>query len=282
MASLRTFLTHTTLSLALLAPITALAAEQPTASPLTPAATSLQVPILQGKIAETMNSAGYTYLLLDTAQGQTWAAIPETRVELGQTVALQPGITMTDFSSKTLERTFPSIIFSPGLEGTKPGDGDTTAVPPTAEPATPTSFDAALSAERHGHGIADILPGDGRSPGSSGAVVPAAAISIDKAEGPNGYAVEECFAKAKELNGKTVLVRGKVMKISRMIMGKNWVHIQDGTGDAKANQHDLVVTTLAEPKEGSVVTVEGVLAADRDFGAGYTYAVLIEDATIKE
>jgi hypothetical protein len=90
--------------------------------------------------------------------------------------------------------------------------------------------------------------------------------------------VEEIFKKAKELNGKTVQVQGKVMKVNMNIMGRNWIHLQDGSGDPLTNTHDLVVTTAATPTEGAVVTAEGKMVADKDFGAGYAYAAIIEDA----
>ena len=72
------------------------------------------------------------------------------------------------------------------------------------------------------------------------------------------------------------------MKNSRMIMGKNWVHLQDGTGDAAKQQHDLVVTTKDDPKDGDIVTMEGTVAANKDFGAGYVYKVIIEDAKVEK
>jgi hypothetical protein len=72
------------------------------------------------------------------------------------------------------------------------------------------------------------------------------------------------------------------MKISRMIMGKNWLHLQDGTGNPLKNQHDLVVTTTEDAVEGTVVTVEGPLSAERDFGAGYKYDVIVENAKVEK
>jgi hypothetical protein len=119
------------------------------------------------------------------------------------------------------------------------------------------------------------------SGGSQAAVVPSADVEVEKAEGENAYTIGEIHEQRTELSGQTIAVRGKVMKVSRMIMGKNWIHIQDGTGDPAASTHDLVVTTSAEPEQGAVVVVEGALQADRDFGSGYKYDVIIEDAEIK-
>ena len=65
-------------------------------------------------------------------------------------------------------------------------------------------------------------------------------------------------------------------------MGKNWLHIQDGTGDPAKGTRDLVVTTADLAAVGDVVTVSGTLARNKDFGAGYKYKVIVEDATIKK
>lgn len=280
MSFVHPFCTRATLALLLLTP-GLIQAETQTPPPQVAATAeaSLDDLALSGKIAETMSSNGYTYLLLDSDRGKIWVAIPETQVKVGQTVTCQGGNTMFNFTSKTLNRTFDRIIFSPGLS-------KITASAPAAESAKSEKeggFEAALRAENSSaHGAS--LGGDAAllsaSPGSTGAIVPSAQVNVNKATGPNSYAVGECFEQGKNLQGKTVRVRGKVMKISRMIMGKNWVHLQDGTGNPLKNQHDLVFTTATEPKEGEVVTLEGILAADRDFGAGYKYAVIVEDAKI--
>ncbi len=70
---------------------------------------------LSGKVAETMNSGGYTYVSLEKNGKKTWVAIPETKVTVGQEVSCQPGMEMKNFTSKTLNRTFESIMFSGGL-----------------------------------------------------------------------------------------------------------------------------------------------------------------------
>jgi len=70
---------------------------------------------LSGKVAETMNSGGYTYVCIESGGKKTWVAMPETAVKVGQEIACQPGGEMKNFTSKTLNRTFESVIFSPGV-----------------------------------------------------------------------------------------------------------------------------------------------------------------------
>ena len=119
--------------------------------------------------------------------------------------------------------------------------------------------------------------------GSKGTVVPAEeAIKVGKTSDSNAYTVAELYEKGDKLDNKNVLIRGKVVKVSVGIMGKNWLHIQDGTGDQKNNTHDLVVTTQDKPSVGDVVTVNGILYKDKDFGSGYKYDVIVEQAHIKK
>ena len=100
---------------------------------------------------------------------------------------------------------------------------------------------------------------------------------IAKAEG--GHTVAEVFAARTELQGKVVVIRGKVVKVNAGIMDRNWVHIRDGSGHEGTN--DLTVTsTGAVPAIGDTVLVVGTLGLDRDFGMGYQYPVILEDAEV--
>ena len=92
--------------------------------------------------------------------------------------------------------------------------------------------------------------------------------------------LSEVFEKKADFNGKQITVKGKVTKYNPGIMGKNWVHIQDGT-DFKG-EYDLTITTLGTVELGSVVTFTGTIALDRDFGYGYKYGIIMENATLVE
>ncbi|MFV0436679.1 MAG: DNA-binding protein [Desulfopila sp.] len=241
-----------------------------------------------GSVVETMNASGYTYMLVDNGGQKTWVAIPETTVAVGDQVNYSPGMEMKDFHSKTLNRTFATIVFSAGLDNEQAATdgGAAAATSKTAGEETPhanASFAAAVAREQQVDQTAapaDPAAMPEMSGGSSGAVVPFATVSVTKAPGDNSYTVAEIFQEAKKLQGATVRLRGQVVKFSPAIMGRNWVHLQDGTGDPMNNTHDLVVTTDATVAKGDTVIVEGVVAADRDFGAGYTYMAIVEEAKI--
>ena len=229
-----------------------------------------QLAAFSGKVVETQDVSTYTYVRLDDGAGrQIWAAVPRTQVEIGEEVALKGGTVMTNFNSKTLNRTFESIIFASGLVR---GSGNKIAR--TAAGANGGSADAVQPATSP-HGMTPQS-----SSGSTRAIVSFSGVKVEKSTAQNGYTVGELFAKAVNLNNQKVTVKGRVVKISPNIMGKNWIHIQDGSGDPSTNTHDLVVTSSAVVEKDTVISVEGVLAADKNFGSGYRYDVLIEDAVV--
>jgi hypothetical protein len=105
-------------------------------------------------------------------------------------------------------------------------------------------------------------------------------IHVDKANDPDARTVAEVNEKVAELKDQPVVVRGQVVKYNPGIMGKNWIHLRDGTGSAAERSNDLLVTSLEQAKVGDVVTARGIVRMDKDFGYGYRYQVLVEEATL--
>jgi hypothetical protein len=207
---------------------------------------------LSGKVVETMNAGGYTYVCIQKSGKKTWVAIPETQVKVGEDLTFNPGQEMRGFSSKSLGRSFDSIIFSDGIANAAPA-------------------------------IDRSKPVDANHGGSKAAVAKTTEkIKVEKAEGANAYTVAEIFAQKTKLDKKTAVVRAKVVKVSANIMGKNWIHLQDGTGDASKGTSDLVATSDDLPEVGVVVTAKGTVAKDKDFGAGYKYTVIMEKTSIQK
>ena len=200
-----------------------------------------------GKVIQSMNSGGYTYVLLQKKGGEkVWLAMPQTQVQQGKDMTFGPGMEMANFESKTLKRTFDKIIFSEG----------------------PVGSTGAAAAK-----------GEEKSPGSMGAVTQASGkIKVEKAA--NGHTVADLYRLKGKLDRKKVVVRGQVVKVSAGIMNRNWIHLQDGSGTADKKNNNLVVTSQALPLVGDVVTATGTLYKDKDFGGGYKYAVIIEKAEL--
>jgi len=107
-------------------------------------------------------------------------------------------------------------------------------------------------------------------------------VKVPKATGADARTVAEIITDRTRLKGKTVAVRGRVVKFTSAVMGKNWVHLRDGSGTAAENTHDLVVTTADEAKVGDVVIANGVVTTDVKLGSGYSYDVLVENASLKK
>ncbi len=203
-----------------------------------------------GKVVETMSTAGYTYVQVDTGKEKIWAAAPEFPVQVGDEVSVPMGAPMKNFQSKTLDRTFDIVYFVSGI--TAGGTAPATAKRPAAKmPGGMSKPVVTASKDMDFSGI--VKPHDGKT-------------------------VAEVYAEKEALAGNDVKVRGKVVKYSAMIMGKNWIHLQDGTGTTGTN--DLTITTTATAKVGDTILASGVLSVGKDFGAGYSYDVIIEDAVV--
>ncbi|MFA5909610.1 MAG: hypothetical protein WC815_12590 [Vicinamibacterales bacterium] len=226
------------------------AAPAPSAPAAPVAAVAPDAGTMTGTVAETMNSGGYTYVRLQTPRQDVWIAADEFPVKTGERLTAAINMPMENFTSKTLNRTFPLIYFVTGVA--REGESLPTA---SAVPALAGSHDSAAA--------------------------PAAAQVVEPiAPAPGGRSIADVWANRKALAGKVVVVRGKVVKAIPEVMGKNWFHLQDGSGSAKDGTNDLTITTSATVKVGDIVTVSGTLAVDKDFGSGYAYEVIVENATV--
>ncbi len=215
-----------------------------------------------GKVTETMDAGGYTYVLVDTGTNKVWAAATKFQVKQGDSVTVPDAMPMKDFESKSLNRTFPMVYFASqiAVNGAKPGAEQLPAGHPPI-----------------GGGTVGDLP-SGHPPVGARPSLPKTDFTGLK-PAKDGKTVAEIYAASASLAGKSVKLRGKVVKYNASIMGKNWLHLQDGTGSAGSN--DLLVTSTDEAKRGDTVLVEGKVVRNKDFGAGYKYSLLLEEAKVK-
>ena len=216
-------------------------------------------PPLQGKVLEVKDVETYTYLRLKTKDGEIWAAVNKAPVKSGADVTIVNPMIMKDFESKTLKRKFDRIAF-----GTL---GGTAAAPAAAAAAAPAAAPATDMGAMHAGMAKPVEVGD---------------VKVAKATGADARTVAEIVSGRVALKDKPVVVRGKVVKFTPGVMGKNWIPLRDGSGAAADGTNDVVVTTKDETKIGDVVLVKGVVRTDRDLGSGYKYAVLVEDATLQK
>jgi hypothetical protein len=201
---------------------------------------------LAGEVLERIDVEKYTYLRIgEPGALGTWAAVPSAKnVRVGDRVSVRSAELMTQFASATLKRTFDAIYFGVLGDGVGSNVGDSAANSP--------------------HAVAAAAGGQ--------------VEKVARAKGALGRTVAELFAERAALEGKTARVHAVVVKCVEGVLGKNFLHVKDGSGSAADS--DLAVTTSALPVLGSRVLLEGTVAKDKDFGMGYRYPVLLEDARL--
>jgi hypothetical protein len=195
----------------------------------------------RGKIKEVIHTSSYTYLNLDENGKEVWIAIDKQPMNEGDIVYYLDGLEMRNFKSDELDRTFETIYFIQDISD-QPIAAQQPMVMGSTEPMKPT--------------------------------LEKIDVSIEIPEG--GVSIAELYTNMEKYKGKSVTVRGKVTKVNTAIMNRNWIHIQDGTGDDK--HFDLTVTSDDNPQVGDIVTYWGVIDTDKDFGMGYYYELILEEA----
>lgn len=210
-------------------------------------------------IDEVVDGGNYSYIRYTQDGMEYWGAINARPLEVGKTYYYRDALEMKNFQSKTLDKVFPSIWFI----------NDFSEEPPQNKAMGSMETMGGKKAQR-----SDNLADDHHK-----ATDVHKQIEVEKAEG--GYSLAEVFEKKSQLAGQEVLVRGKVVKINSAIMNKNWIHIQDGT--SYNDLFDLTITTEENLsfKVGDVVTFKGKLELNKDFGYGYKYDYIVENASIQ-
>jgi len=235
--------------------------------------------VMRGKVLEKIDVSQYSYLKIKTASGDVWAAVERTDKKVGDEVGVGNAFPMQNFESKELNRKFDVVYFG-SLAG---ADGKVAAMPPAMG-------GGAMGGGAMGGGMPPPAGEAPANPAQMAAQHQAAATGgpsdvkvekVAKASGADARTVEEVWSQREKLKGKPVAVRGKVVKFTP-VMGKNFLHVRDGSGTAEKKTNDVTVTTADNAAVGDVVTVKGVIAVDKDFGSGYAYPVMIEDAKVNK
>ena len=212
---------------------------------------------LTGKVGETMDAGGYRFINLQDGQHAIWAATEPCHVKVGDRVTMPVGTVMPNFRSASLNRTFDEIHFVDHIDiGGQPGMGA-----PAADAGTG-------------------LPGGHPQIGAQSQHTPAPTLAEPIKQPAGAKSIAEIFAQSKTLAGQEITIKGQVTKFNAAIMGRNWVHLRDGTGTAGSD--DLLVTTDAAATVGTIITVRGKLVIDQDFGSGYAYSVMLEKAAVQK
>lgn len=197
----------------------------------------------QVTVKEILQASAYTYLYVNDGEKDLWLAVTKMDAQVGDQYYYDGAMEMSDFKSKDLDRTFESVLFVQAIS------------------KDPILKDMQENGSKQ---IKEVVANEN--------------IHVETPEG--GISIGDLISNKSEYDQKTVIVSGQVVKYNPAIMEKNWIHLQDGTGEVGTN--DLTITTQFESKVGDVITIEGVVTLDKDFGAGYAYEIIIEDATLKQ
>jgi hypothetical protein len=197
---------------------------------------------LKAEVKEVIQTSAYTYLRVSNNNQETWIAITKQDIKEGSTVYYKEGLKMENFTSPELQRTFEAVYFVQEIS------------------------DQPLKAKMP----QELMGSEPKKP-----VLSKLEIKIEQPEG--GISIGELYSKRYEYSGKTVMIKGQVTKVNIAIMERNWIHLQDGTSHGE--NFDLTITTVHEPKVGDIVTYSGTLVLNKDFGSGYSYELLLENAS---
>lgn len=191
---------------------------------------------------EVLNTDKYTYVRGKENGQDVWIAVLKQAVKIGDSYVFRGGLLKKNFESKEFNRNFETLYLVSDFREEGAGAASTPAPTPHSNVQGGSTVEAPTS-------------------------VAAAAGAIK---------IADLVANLKKHEGKSVKVTGKVMKVNNMIMGRNWVHLQDGSG----KNLDLTLTTTEQVQLGSTVTMEGTLVLNKDFGAGYKYDYIVEGAVL--
>ena len=196
-------------------------------------------------VKEVLQTSSYTYLFVNENDQDYWMAASKIDARVGDQLYYNDAMEMKDFKSKELDRQFDRILFVQNISD-KP---------------------ISLKTEKQ-----KISNHKGKKPDE-----PKEDIQVEPA--PDGISIAELYKNRNNYTDKKVIVRGKVVKINNNIMNRNWVHIQDGTNDA--GNYDLTVTTQENVNVGDIVTIEGTVSLNKEFGSGYSYELIVEGVSLK-
>ena len=205
--------------------------------------------IYYGEILEIKGAMGYKYLKVDENGTELWVAIANAPVSVGDRIGYDKKTVMKNFESKTLGQKFKEVIFA-------------------SDVYLPQKVEKPKSMKEMLH-LKDSSQNEEEEPSKP---------FVKK----DAYTIEEVHMWRKHLDGQTISLEATVYKVSHQIMKLDWVHLGDGTGNEKKLTDDLVFTaTSSSIKAGDKVIATGKVVVNKDFGFGYFYKVLIQDAAFQ-
>jgi len=200
-------------------------------------------------VQEVLHVNAYSYIRAVENGQEKWIAAPTTVAEVGATYYYGKAMEMNNFESKELGKNFGTVYF--------------------VERISKSAEEATMPLTENPHANNTI-------PEPTKPVIEKKEIKVEKLT--NGISIGELLKNKEKYNNTIVTLKGEVTKYNASIMNFNWFHVQDGSDFE--GEFDLTVTTAATVKAGDIVTFKGKVTLNKDFGAGYFYKIIVENAEI--
>jgi len=207
--------------------------------------------LMTGTVKHTQKAGKYTYLTLDQKGKEVWVATTSSHVLVGDEIDYSEALRVENFEAKSLNRTFDEIYFTGGVK--------IVGGPSLSKDVSLPDDDVHKAIQKEK--ITATAPAKGEIP---------------RVE--SGITIEEIYSKLDNLEGEKVILRGKVMKVNKNILGTNWITLQDGTGNAPDNAIIVLSSDLAGIAD--TITVKGTIKTGINLGAGYKFKVVIDEASL--
>lgn len=188
-------------------------------------------------VQEVLPTVKYVYLRVREGNDEFWIATIKREVDVGRTYYYQGGLLKTNFESREHKRVFDRMFLVSSI----------------------------IEADHVNNSIPSVHQEEQNT------------RTVKTSADPNGSTeIADLVANPERFEGKIVQVSGQCVKSNPNIMGRNWLHIKDGSKD----DFDLVITSGIDVPVGHTITMKGKVVLNKDFGAGYRYAILLEDSEL--
>ena len=198
-------------------------------------------------ILEVIPASNYVYLKVKEDKDQFWIATEKGEINKDSTYFYREALLKTEFKSKIHDRVFDSIWFVTKLVTQMHGAKYTSG-----------TFDKTQISKDKKEPV-DVTSVEDKN--ISYKIYPEISAFLDD---PNKF------------EGQAVQLKGKCVKVNSNIMNKNWIHLKDGSQD----DFDLIITTNMSAQEGDIITIQAMVALNKDYGAGYSYDLILENGVI--
>ncbi|MBL4745079.1 MAG: hypothetical protein JKY08_01800 [Flavobacteriaceae bacterium] len=201
-------------------------------------------------VKEVLQTSSYSYLLVNENNTDFWIATSSTSTKIGSEIYYNNATKMVNFNSKELNRVFETLYLVDAISD------------------KPITNSPVKQAEN---------PHEIKKTTKKGGTKLKQDVQIEAIDG--GITIATLYKNKATLAGKKILIKGKVIKVNNNIIDRNWIHIQDGT--QFETTYSLTLTSKEVVTVGDIVTFEGIVTLDKNFGGGYSYDLIIEETVVK-